>query len=97
MQQHGLAESVLCIWFAVWAFRKRYEVDETLDRTAQAVRWILVAALWALVGALPGPRWAVTRVILGFAGLAFLCWPNLAFHVVRLFRAARQHDDIGKQ
>ena len=57
MQQHGLAESVACIWLSVWAIRKRYEVDETLDHTMQVVRWVTVVAAWGL-NQNPGSRWA---------------------------------------
>ena len=88
MQQHGLAESVACIWLSVWAIRKRYEVDETLDHTMQVVRWVTVVAAWGL-NQNPGSRWGGLRVIAGFVGLGFPCRPNFAYHTVRLFRGHR--------
>jgi len=97
MPQKGIAASVACIWFSVWAFRRRYEVDETLDRPMQVVRWVTVFAAWGLIQ-IPGPRWGMVRVIAGFVGLGFLCWPNFAFHTVRLFRGLdSRHGAIDNQ
>jgi hypothetical protein len=81
-----LSAQIVCIWFAVWAFRKRYEVDETLDATMKIVRWSVVVLGFALVDVL-GQRWAVLRVASGFTALGFLCWPNFAFYSVRLVRS----------
>jgi hypothetical protein len=96
MQQHGLAESVACIWLSVWGFRRYYEVDEKLDRSMQLVRWLIVFAAWGLIQ-VRGPQWGTLRVIAGLIGLGFLCWPNFAFYTVRLFRHGRRSGETETQ
>lgn len=82
----GPLAAILNIWLAVWAIRRKGELDYQLDRTAKAVRWIIVAFCFGLVfraGQLLSPT---TRVCLGIAGIAFLVWPNLAYHITRFLR-----------
>jgi hypothetical protein len=81
----GLIEKVLGIWIAAWAFRRKYELDQKLDRGMQTLRWAVVFAGFALAE-IPGSKAAWARLSGGFTALAFLCWPNFACHVTRLFR-----------
>src|ERR1019366_2136551 len=68
-----LAASTICIWLSVWAIRKRSGIDETLDRTAQFVRWLIVAACAVLIS-LRGARLGYVRVGALILGWGFLCW-----------------------
>ena len=92
----SLSAQIACIWFTAWAFRKRYEVDETLDQAMQITRWSVVTLGFALAG-VPGERWAVLRLASGFTALGFLCWPNFAFHAVRLVRSVGNRHSVSKQ
>jgi hypothetical protein len=82
----GPLAAILNIWLAAWAIRRKGEFDYQLDQTAKAVRWILVAVCLGLpfrIGQLLNPT---MRVCLGIAGIAFLVWPNLAYHMTRFLR-----------
>jgi hypothetical protein len=68
----GLIEKVLPIWIAAWAFQREYKLDRKLDRGMQMLPWAVAFAGFALDGA--------------FTALAFLCWPNFAYRLMRLFR-----------
>jgi hypothetical protein len=35
---------------------------------------------------MPKPEFWYVRVAGGFLGLAFLCWPNFAYHLTNVFR-----------
>ncbi len=78
-----LASAVLGIYFSCWAIRYKAGLDYKLSRRAQVIRWSLVALAYAMIH-LPGPGMAFARVTAGFVGLAFLCWPNLAYRLDRL-------------
>jgi hypothetical protein len=81
----GLLANAVCIWFAFWAIRRKYDLDYPLDIRTQVVRWSLVSISFALT--LPdGAEYKVLRVLAGIALLAFLVWPNLTYHLVRLVR-----------
>jgi len=82
----GLVEYALGIWFAAWAFRKRYEVDYRLDRGMQILRWSVIGVGFAMAQIAGGTAAKWVRLCGAFIALAFLCWPNLAYHVTRLFR-----------
>jgi len=73
-----LIQRSLGIWFSVWAIRYAAKADYKISNTARAVRWSVVGIGYLLAASLPGP--AVVRLVPGFAGLSFLCWPNLAYH-----------------
>jgi len=73
------------LWFVFWSIRRGSEVDEKLDSTAQLTRWAVVVFGY-LAGSVPGPRFAIFKVIVLLLGLAFLCWPNFAYHLTNLFR-----------
>src|SRR5579863_3600722 len=88
----GLAGNAVTIWLAFWAIRRKYELDHKLDRTARFVRWSMVSIGFAVafigfaVALLPGNQLGVVRLSAGALLIAFLAWPNLAYHSTRLLR-----------
>jgi hypothetical protein len=78
-----LIEKSVGIWFAIWALRHRAGWDYKLNGTARAVRWSVVGVGYSLAASLPGP--AVVRLVPGFLGIGFLCWPNFAYRLAKLF------------
>jgi Protein of unknown function (DUF3592) len=78
-----LLQKSLGIWLLVWAIRYKADWDFRLSRTAKAVRWGVVGGGYVLGASLPGP--GVVRLVPGFVGICFLCWPNLAYHMTNLF------------
>ena len=88
----GEITAAICnIWFVVWAVRSKGELDYDLDPTAKRIRWIIVAIFLGTPIFRPqlfGPRPAV-RLCVALVGLLFLVWPNFAYHLTRLLRAAR--------
>jgi len=91
-----LSAKIVCIWLSVWAIRKKAEVDYPLDRTARLVRWAVVVVGFAIGYYVPGSEFAYTRIGGGFLGLAFLCWPNFAYHLTNLFRRKTRSQDSMK-
>ncbi|HEY1525861.1 MAG TPA: hypothetical protein VGH51_06445 [Candidatus Angelobacter sp.] len=83
---------LFALWFPCWAIRRAGEFDEKLDGTMRAVRWTIVIICFAWIGQLR-PEDISTRLVLSAIGLPFFCWPNCAYHLVRLFRPAK-HEDI---
>jgi hypothetical protein len=77
-----LLERSAGIWFAAWALRHRLGWDYKLSGEAAAIRWALVLVGYLLAVLLPTPA---ARLTCGFVGLAFLCWPNFAYHLTNLF------------
>jgi hypothetical protein len=84
------SSKIACIWFASWGFRKHLELDYPLNPLARAIRWGVVAfGFWLAYYANNG----YVRVLSGFGlGLSFLCWPNFAYHLSRLFRKKGSSD-----
>ncbi len=80
------AAKITCIWLSVWAIRKKAEADYPLDRSARIVRWTTVTVGFAIGYYVPRPEFWFVCVAGGFLGLAFLCWPNFAYHLTNLFR-----------
>src|SRR5579863_5629946 len=78
-----LIEKSVGIWIAVWALRYRAGWDYKLDRAAKIVRWSVVGGGYLLAASLPGPP--VVRLVPGFVGVGFLCWPNFAYRLAKLF------------
>jgi hypothetical protein len=76
--------SILGIWFAAWAFRRRYELDYPLDREMQMLRWAVISVGFVLAQ-IPGPNAKWVRFCGGFVALGFLSWPNFAYYTSRLF------------
>lgn len=81
----SFSAKIACIWFSVWAVRRKAEVDYALERPARVVRWSVVVVGFVMGYYLPGPKFGYLRVAGGFLGLAFLCWPNFAYHLTNLF------------
>ena len=81
----SLFKTSLSIWFAVWAICYRAEADEELDGTGKAIRWGVVV-LGYLIASLVGSKLGWIRVVAGFIGLLFLCWPNFAYRLRNAFR-----------
>src|SRR5665213_3063715 len=83
-QARPLWQTALGPWFSAWAIRHKWELDYKLSVRARSVRWAIVAAGYS-IALTPGTNlWAV-RVCGGFTGLGFLCWPNFAYHLTKLF------------
>jgi hypothetical protein len=82
------------IWFVVWAIRKKGEFDYELDWTACIVRWLVVFVAFALTAEFTKSGPTIARILVLVIGLAFLCWPNFAYHLVRFSRTVlepREH------
>lgn len=77
----GMSAKIACVYSSVWAIRKKSEVDIPLSRNARALRWSVV--LLAFLIAYEAP-YKYLRVAAVYIGLAFLCWPNFAYHLNRL-------------
>ena len=78
--------SVVCIWLASWAFRRKYETDYPLDRTGKELRWFVVLGGLTLPLLLKGRNLGMLRLAAGTIGMAFLGWPNFSYHIVQRFR-----------
>ena len=75
------------IWFVAWAIRRKGELDYDLDSTAKFVRWVVASFCLGISilrpEVLKSPN---LRIAVGFVGLGFLIWPNLAYHLTSLLR-----------
>jgi hypothetical protein len=74
------------VWFFFWAYRRKYELDYKLDRTTQTIRWLIVLAGFGLA-LLPGPESKIVRITSGVMLVAFLAWPNFAYHLAGVLGA----------
>lgn len=88
----GLIQGALGVWFAAWAVRRRYKLDHPLDQGMQMLRWAVIALMFGLA-LVPGTNAGWLRVCGLLTSLAFLCWPNLAYRIVRLFRGSAHGSD----
>ena len=86
----GLIGAAVSVWFFFWPYRRKYDLDHQLDRTAQTVRWLIVLSGFS-VALLPGPQFKIMRIAGGIVLLAFLAWPNFAYHLTAVFN--RRSDD----
>ena len=77
-------EKSLGLWLSIWAIRYKAGIDYMLGARARTLRWMFVLACFALTG-LPGTNLGWFRVSSYLLGLAFLCWPNLAYHLGKRF------------
>lgn len=77
-----LVEKSLGPWLSVWAIRHKWNLDYKLNANARLVRWGLVILCYfsAAVSGVAGVRLSGV-----FLGLVFLCWPNFAYHLTRIF------------
>jgi len=83
----GLLARGLSIWFVVWAIRRKGDFDLELGLKEHVVRWGIVLASFALAMTFKQTGATVPRLVATAVGLAFLCWPNFAYHLVRFFHA----------
>lgn len=91
MDVSGYLSSVMCIWLASWAFRRKYETDYPLESAGQSLRWFVVLGGLIAPFLLRGSNLGWARLAAGTIGMAFLCWPNFAYHIVnRLHRKDKQ-------
>src|SRR4051812_34465840 len=82
-----LLPKILCIYFSIWAIRRKGEVDYSLNRFEKTLRWSIVI-LGFMFGYVSPSRYL--RLFFGFLGLSFFCWPNLAYHLGGLVK--KSHD-----
>jgi hypothetical protein len=78
------------IWFVAWAVRRKGELDYELDDVAKTIRWVVV--LFCLGVSIFRPQVLgspALRISVGFTGIAFLVWPNLAYYCTNLLRFLR--------
>jgi hypothetical protein len=80
-----LLSTAVTVWLPCWGFRTKYELDHSLDRTDQYIRWSIVALSLVLADSflLPKGYWSGASVLVF---LGFFAWPNLTFYVTRPFR-----------
>jgi hypothetical protein len=83
-QARPLWQTVLGPWFSARAIRHRWQLDYKLSARARSVRWGVIAACYS-AALTPGANFAAFRVSAGFIALGFLCWPNFAYHLTKLF------------
>lgn len=83
-----ITAGAVCIWFFFWPYRRKYELDYKLDGASNIVRWaVVLSGLGAAL--LPGLALRYARVAWGIVSVAFLAWPNFAYHLTRLLRRCR--------
>ena len=78
--------SSLGLWFVVWAYRHRYELDRKLDSLAKRIRWFVVIGS-SMIGSIPLYYYPMkfVRPPVIILGLGFLLWPNFAYRVRNYF------------
>jgi len=82
-QARHLVERSAVLWFCAWAVHHpRAGWDYRLSNAAKATRWTIILVGYVLAVSLPA---LTARSIAEFIALAFLCWPNLAYHLTNLF------------
>lgn len=83
----GALASLGAVWVCSWAIRRAGEFDRPLDFAAKLTRWALVIVLLGAATYYPG--YSASRLALGLGGMAFLAWPNFAYHIARFLRRCR--------
>jgi hypothetical protein len=78
---YWLAVKAIAVWFPCWAFRRYQELDRPLDSAARVVRWSIVLGCWLIATVMAGGGFRGVQVAFRLLGLAFLCWPNFAWHL----------------
>lgn len=91
----ALAQPAVGLWLGFWGLRQKLECDYKLDRTARTLRWCIILIGWVLAS-LPVGELRYLRAAGYLAGIAFLWWPNFAYHLMRLIRR-QQTPDTGGQ
>jgi hypothetical protein len=74
----------LGLWLMFWTIRFSGDIDYKLSARGKAIRWVVVVVCFALTS-VPGTSLGWFRVSSYLVGLAFLCWPNLAYSLNKLF------------
>ncbi len=82
---YSVGAKALGVWFVFWAIRRKGEFDYELTRNAKLVRWAVVGIAFALVAEFTRIGFDAARISALVIGLAFLCWPNFAYHLVSIF------------
>lgn len=67
-------------WFFFWVVRRQGEFDYPLEPKTKVLRWCVIAAAIACTR-VHGPEFKALRLAAALVGLAFLCWPNFAYHI----------------
>lgn len=83
----GALASLGAVWVCSWAIRRAGEFDRPLEFAAKLIRWALVIILLGAATYYPG--YSAPRLALGLGGMAFLAWPNFAYHLTRFLRWCR--------
>jgi len=92
------APQIVCIWFAFWSVRRGAEADYPLNRTAKKVRWTAVSIGFFVgyYGYYAPANFGGSIRVAGFLWvMAFLCWPNLAYHLTNLFGRRKDGEQDG--
>ena len=88
--------AIMSIWIASWAIWHKGELDYNLDGAGKIIRWLSVGICLGLVFLAPELlNLSYLRISVFVLGMAFLAWPNLAYHLTRFFRQLRmlpRHD-----
>ena len=84
-----IAIPAIGIWLGIWGLRRKLESDYKLDGIARAVRWCIVVTSW-IIGSIPGRGVGPLSAVAVLVALAFLWWPNFAYHLTRLFRRSSE-------
>jgi len=74
----------LGLWLSIWAVRFSAGVDYKLSVRGRTIRWLVVVLCFSLTS-MPGAGLGWFRLSSYLLGLAFLCWPNIAYHLSKLF------------
>lgn len=77
----GLITRAAGIWFVVWAIRSKGGLDYRLDGLGHIIRWSTVLIAFSLVFVFSRLAMTGPRLIALCIGMAFLVWPNLAYHL----------------
>jgi len=82
-----LAAAGLSLWFPMWAWRRKGELDRPLTKPMTQLR-IAVASGGLLLASIPVHLQAVRvlQAVCAFLGISFWVWPNLAYHAIVLLR-----------
>jgi hypothetical protein len=81
----GLLERAAGIWFVSWAIRRGGEFDYKLNWVGKLVRWAVVLLAFSLSVVFSRLGKDLYRLVALFVGLAFLVWPNFAYHLTKFF------------
>lgn len=82
----SIAIDSAALWFVAWGIRKKYDLDLGLSTRGWLIRLLVICCgIFSLC--LRSHKYEYVRVVGGLLGIAFLVWPNFAFHLSELFDA----------